>query len=317
MQNDILVFGHQHLAILCASYIVLNLLVSILIAKGLEDRFPAQKKIIFIFFFFFHIVVPVVGFVFSIWIVYYMQHVVYAHEIKSAHMINMDEFKDTFITIKRSFGEGSMSDLMINDSIDLEKRMDGLAFISENINNKNISIIKQNLSNHNDEIRLYSFAIINKMEKSLQEVIYSLLRDYKVQKDRTKKAVLAKKLVETYWEIIYYNLSDDALEDYYVEQVRHYLDEVLEVMPYDLSAHLFLGRIHMLQKRYDEATTEFAFIIESDYEHFKFIIPYLSEAYFNSKRYFLVKSILSNTGYLKFNLILNSIFEQWTAKHNG
>ncbi|WP_331774822.1 tetratricopeptide repeat protein [Sulfurospirillum sp. 1612] len=316
MQNDILVFGYQHLALLCTAYIVLNLLVSILVAKGLEKRFPEQKKIVFLFFFLFHIVVPIVGFVFSIWIVYHMRCVDYPHEIKSAHMINMDEFEDTFITINRSFGEGSMSDLMINDSIGLEKKMDGLAFISENISNKNISIIKQNFSNQNDEIRLYSFAIINKMEKSLQEVIHGLLGDYKMEKNRTKKAALAKELAETYWEIIYYNLSDDALEDYYVRQVYHYLDEVLEVTPYDLSAHLLLGRIHMLQKRYDEATTEFVFIIESNYEYFKFVIPYLSEMYFNSKRYFLVKSLLSNTEDLKLNLSLNSIFEQWTAKHH-
>ncbi|MDD5400074.1 MAG: hypothetical protein PHQ93_02665 [Sulfurimonas sp.] len=313
MLNNNLLFYDEYIKIFYIFHIIITTIISLISARYMQKRFFDSKKRAFIFMFLFNISLPVIGYFFSYWISYYLKNVKYEDVLDNVHVIDLDEFENYFINVERAFGESSMYELMQNDYASTSLKIKALVSMSDNISQKNINIIKYTLSSNNDEVRLFSFAIIDKIERGINGKIHQNLEKFKQESDEKRKALIAKELAALYWEMIYYELSESSLKDYYLSEVLKYIKFAALSYPYDLKLNLMLGRVYMLQKNYDRAATEFSYICEMNLEENQFVGPYLAEINFNAGNYRTAKSIISELNSLQLNSTLYPIFEQWRA----
>jgi len=291
---------------------VISLVVAFTASYFLHRRFENQKATIMLLFFMFNISLPGVGYLFTIWVVYYLLNVQYETTLNSANYINMIEFESEFPEIKRVFGVGSMSELLTNDVAPTPLKMKALVSLADNITQNNVTLIKNSLSDTNDEIRLFSFAIIDNMERGINGKIHSKLKEFQEAKSSAIKIGLAEELTYLYWDMIYFQLSDDDLKKYMLNEVKKYAQIVLKAELYHVKINVILGKVYLMEKKFDDAATCFTMAIEQDGET-DYTLPYLAEIFYNMKNFRSVKSLLNSAKNLKMNATLYPVVEQWKS----
>ncbi|WP_297443353.1 hypothetical protein [Sulfurimonas sp.] len=200
---------------------------------------------IFIFTLFFNISIPFLGYFFTLWLFWYMVNVKYEKQVLDTNILDLDEFKNSFLKVERVFGEGSMINMMNNAYVPKSKKLKALATLASYITPISLQIVKQTLSSKDDEIRMFGYAVINKAEKQLNEKMNAQLAIIAEevgkgeQKDKEKIAFAAKELAHLYWEMVYAELAHDSLKVNFLNSVITYiniakdyylphLDEILE-----------------------------------------------------------------------------------------
>ncbi|MEA3523270.1 MAG: hypothetical protein U9R50_09860 [Campylobacterota bacterium] len=309
-----------------AVHAVVSALIAFIASFFLLKRFEDNKHLFIGFVFLFNIAMPGVGYLFTIWVIYYLLSVQYDKLLNNVSYINMIEFETEFPEIQRIFGEGSMSDLLSNGLAPTSLKMKALVSMADNITQKNLSLIKNSLSDKDDEIRLYSFAIIDKIERGINKSIHQKLNSFQensenmsnidskdiTEKEREEYIKLAEELTYLYWDMVYFELSDEDLKKYILQEVKRYAKIVLNAHLNHIGINVLLGKVYLMEKEYENASTCFAVAIENENET-GFTHPYLAEIFFNQKNYRSTKSLLSNAKILQMNGTLYPVVEQWKS----
>ncbi len=191
-----------------------------------------NPRTIFAFIFIFNLSLPVVGYLFTIWTVRYLNNVSYEKKVVDTSILNLDEFGSSFLKVERIFGEGSMTDLMVNEYAPKSKKLKALSSLANHATPANLQIIRQTLSSTDDEIRMFGYAIINKAEKALNSKINTYLEVIIEQEESDNDPMIiasaAKELAPLYWEMIYTELSHESLKNSFITAVIYYLDKAKE-----------------------------------------------------------------------------------------
>ena len=187
----------------------------------------------FSFIFLFNIAVPFLGYAFTIWLIWYMVHLKYEISPVHTNIINLDEFQTSFLKITRTFGEGSMINLMNNQYIPKSNKIKALSILASSNSPVSLDIIKQTLSSQDNEVRMFGYAILNKTEKSINTQINHSLQIIhsqrnKKNKDEEKIAFAAKELAFSYWELVYTELSHDSLKNNFLTSSIDYIEMAKE-----------------------------------------------------------------------------------------
>lgn len=293
-------------------YILFALIIAIVGGQLLQVRYKGYRLRNFLFLFFFNMALPFVGALFSIWLVYYLLYVTYAKVLKNTKSINMEELDQEFPQVKRAFGEGSMVGLMADTLAPQELRMKALSAMADNMTQKNVSVIKNSLSEKDDEIRLYSFSLIDSMEHGINNKIHDASERYKNEEDETKRLKAAKELAFLYWEMIYFDLSDEVLKNFLTNESFKYAQVCSWADMADSDINILLGKIYLLRKEYDNATTQFVMAIESGVDY-AYMIPYLAELYFKRGNYRSIRAMFSMVDKLNLNATMHPVMGQWKA----
>ncbi len=189
-----------------------------------------NSKANFLFIFLFNLALPIIGYFFTLWIYWYLVHVKYEKKVSMTNMLNLDEFRISFLEVERIFGESSMSELIASDSSSKSKKLKALSVLSVETTPENLQIIKQTLTSRDDEIRMFGYAVINKAEKSLNHKIneyLELIRLETLKGDKRDEWIVAsssKELAFLYWEMVYTELSHESLKEGFLNSVVKYLD---------------------------------------------------------------------------------------------
>jgi tetratricopeptide (TPR) repeat protein len=190
--------------------------------------------------------------------------------------------------------------------------MKALSAMAENMTQKNIGMIKHSLSDRDDELRLYSFSLISSMEHGLNNKIHEASLRYKNAEDEKDRADAAKELALLYWEMVYFDLSDEVLKNYLMNEALKYAKIAIAARTHDNSINVLLGKIYLAKEEFDNATTEFVIAIESGVD-FEYIIPYLAELYFQRGNYTSIRSMLSLVESLKMSVTMYPVVAQWRS----
>jgi len=205
-------------------------------------------NVLFLFLFIF--AMPVAGYIFAIWITYYLRNVSYEKKVSNTNILNLDEFGISFLKVERIFGEGSMSELMNNQYAPKSKKLKALSSLSSSLSPANLRIIRSTLSSTDDEIRMYGYATINKAEKALNTKINNYLEIYHNEEekyDEEEIANSAKELADLYWEMIYTELSHDSLKAGFLVEVKNYIA---------ISKKYYMPKTDSLQIEFNQLETE-------------------------------------------------------------
>lgn len=304
---------------------------------------------IFLFTITLNIALPFIGYFVTVWLFWYMVNIKYDKKVLDTNTLNLDEFKSSFLKVERSFGEGSMINLIGNAYIPKSKKIRALSMLATNSSPLSLSIVKQTLTSDDDEIRMFGYAILNKTEKALNEKINFNLDILRLEslkgenKNHQKVALAAKELAFLYWEMIYTELSHESLKtnflnssilylmmakDYYLSDINHIIQNMNKLKKDDpqlkiernkleetylTCSNLFtlMGRVYSKKEKYDKAKESFTMAEELLFEKSTAILPYLAEVYFITKKYSITKSILKHAKELQLTPKLYPIIKQW------
>lgn len=277
----------------------------------LSRRYKDSKSMIFLLALFFNIIIPLLGYVLTLWMLYYLLHVKYAKVLKHTKTLNMQELDHEFPNVKRLFGEGSMVELMSNPDAPRALRMRALSVVSQDMSRKNIALIKHSLADKDDEVRLYSFSLIDNLEQDINTKIHQASLRFTQTQDSDVKSSAAKELAYLYWDMVYFDLSDEVLKSYLVNESLHYAKFIFDNNMGDTAMNVLLGKLYLEKKEYEMATTQFVLAIENGVNH-EYMVPYLAELYFERGNFRSVASMLNIVKSLKMNTKMYPIIAQWS-----
>ncbi len=277
----------------------------------LGEKFPGEKSKIFIFFWVFNVALPLVGFLMTAWIIYYLRTVKYEEQLSNVEYIDMAGFSSEFPEVRRIFGEASMGRILGGDVMSESLKMKALVSLVESVGKNDIALIKNSLSDRNDEIRLYGFAVIDKLERGINSQIHQKLQAIENVSGREEKAKLAEELAFLYWDIVYFELADSDLKEFIAREVQKYAKESLRTNPENGKLCLLLGRCSLMLKDYDSAEAYLELAVRYGGRNNEFMIPYLAEIHYNKREFSIVKKLLSGAESLQINMLLNPLVEQW------
>ena len=290
----------------------ISLLLGIISAYFLQKRFETHKIIMIIFIFMFNMSLPVFGYVMTIGLVYYLLTVTYEKELNDINMINMSEFETEFPQVQRIFAEGSMQHVILDDNVNGSLKMKALVSLADNASREDLQLVKSGLTSKNDEIRLYSFAIIDKKERIINEKIHQQMQIFNKEESLEYKLKSAEMLIFLYWEMVYFELSDEDLKHFLLLEIQKYAEFVLKSDPYHTKVHVTLGKMFLMEHKFDKSEEHFIIAIEKGVDK-DFILPYLAEVYYHQHKFHAVKQIFQQSERLYLNTMLYPIVEQWSS----
>jgi len=171
-------------------------------------------------------------------------------------------------------------------------------------------LIKAGLQDPDDEIRLLSFSVIDKVEKKISEEIHRNLIKLKYEKDKREIGRIYSRLTGLYWEIVYTGIADPEISEFYLTEAEKYAKLSIDFAGEDPYINLLLGKIYLLKGCNDASAKHFQKALSFGIPEFK-VAPYLAELYFRMGRYSKIKDIMKEYRYLKYDPFFYPVAVLW------
>jgi tetratricopeptide (TPR) repeat protein len=233
----------------------------------------------------------------------------YLHKVKKFDKAEI--FKSKFPIVNRIFGESAVISLSKNRLEHLKNKMKGLVFMAEHPTKQNISLIKGLLSDKDNEIRLYSFAVINSLETELNKSISKTEKLYKNQKNQKLKSKYAHDLAKYYFTFIDLGLSDDEAKEMIYKEIIRYLNEALKDETNNAQNYLLFGKVSFIKKDYDKALKFFNKASENGVKKSS-LLPFYAEIFYQQKRFKEIKNLFKNTTKTEISTEMIPIHNIWS-----
>jgi len=268
-------------------------LLTIVLYLFLPKRIGSRKWEPLVFIFLIGFFGFIVGYLFLFILTLYLFRAQKNIEFKPIKAFSTEEIEDEeFDFSGRRFGEGAILSILKKDNAPSDLKLRAFMSLSDLKSPITYSLIKENISNPMDEIRLMAFSMISRMEKQLNDKIYELnlrLKDNDLSEE--KKAKIYFELAQTYWDFVFFHIVDKEFENFAIEKALYYAEEGLKLKK-DFIPYFLLGRVYLRLKDYKKAKEylELAF----NFKEFGYkVIPYLAECYFYERNFKKVKELFS------------------------
>jgi tetratricopeptide (TPR) repeat protein len=302
---------------LLLGFLLFCTMLSLAEARLLKRRFGNCFKQVFLLMFLLNVIFLSVGwivsFLFTTLFYFYPSKAV----LQETEEIHIEELSVKYPTVERLFSEGSLTDFFSQNYISHEKKMSALISMSEDISQESVKFIKSALLSDDDEIRLFSFSLISKLEQRINQKIVKLMAIY--QDDNASdnmKLSASKYLALAYWELNYLDLVDEYIKDFLIKKSFFYVEKALELdrslnkKQTDPFLYFLLGRMYLFKNEIDLAEKTLNLALELGYDYAA-IMPYLAEIYYNKNKMSEVKKLYANLNSVSFNEKMLPIIAQW------
>ncbi|MBK3332335.1 hypothetical protein GWK41_04545 [Persephonella atlantica] len=213
-------------------------------------------------------------------------------------------------THRRRFGESSVREFVLKRDIPKNLRLRAFLFLTEMASPESVKLLKNGLQDPDDEIRLLSFSVLDRIEKKISEEIHRNLEKLSYVKDKNKIAGIYAELARLYWENVYMGVADAEIVDFYLEQSKKYAEKAYRVIKEDPYLDLLLGRIYLIKGNTEKASYHLSKALNSGIPEFK-VAPYLAELYFRTGRFTEIKKLIKAHRYLKYDPFFYPVFLLW------
>jgi len=262
----------------------------------------------------FNLLLPLLAPLISIIIYLTLTHAV--PEVIEVPIRSVDGFpSEEDITLNLSqLNPGSANFLLRSKNLLGRRRLEALFALKNSTSGKDNRLMREVLSDENDEIRLLAFGSLDEQEKKLNKKVNSIfqiledadLTDY-------QRARYIKRLAFIYWEFIYRELHKDELQDISLTTAFGYASEALKILKDDYALWTLVGQIHL--KYGSTASAEYSFqkAIKLNAQSSR-VLPYLAEIYYNKRNYKSVKHLLESGYAFKKLPEIGTVIEFWNEK---
>ena len=299
----------------------LSIVVAFISAKVLTEKYDANYKNTFWLFMFFNFLLVGIGYVLSIGLVVALHLFEFEDALHNVKTFDVGVQEGEFPLVARTCGEGGMQNYINNEYLPHHLRMQALTSVSKQKNRESLAFIKQAILSPDDEIRLFSFSVLDKFEKDLNSQIYINLELFNDMTQSSKeKASTAKVLAFLYWDMIYFDLSEGPLKKFSIDQSYFYAQKSLSLTPdtegdsnHQNTLLTLLGKICFDRGEFEQAMDHFnKALIKS--QNSDFIVPYLAEIHYRNGNYEEVLRLFENAKGLLINERMYPLAKQWTKE---
>ena len=210
----------------------------------------------------------------------------------------------------RRFGEGAIAQMA--KAAQYINRQETLIVGKELKHPAALELIKSSLNNPSDEIRLYAFNLISRVEEDINKNIADLKERLKKERDKTRKGQLHSEMARLYWELVYMQVTDKELEHINLEEASSHIEEAIRILD-NPNVYLLAGRIYLRKGEKEKALRflEKAYKMGTSPSR---VMPYISEIYFELKKYKEIKQMFSKWDGLTLYPNLYFIYLFWNER---
>ncbi|MGC9080762.1 tetratricopeptide repeat protein [Sulfurihydrogenibium sp.] len=292
-------------------YLIFHGLAIFLLSTFLLLLLPKRyrKKESFYFMLIFGFFSSVAGFIFLLISTKYLFRKQKNIEYKPIETFSIEEIYNEDIEFSgRKFGEGGLVGIIKSENAPKVLKEKAFLTLTDLRSPSVFNLIKENLSNPVDEIRLLAFSIISKFEKDLTEKIHELEKKLKEEISQEEKAEIYKDLAQIYWDFVLYNLVDEEFKEFMLKTAEDYAFKSLQIKenPY---VYFLLGRMYLRKKKIEESLN-YLLKAYNDKALRQKVIPYLAECYFYKKDFSQVKNLMKEID-LTIDLRIKFIRDFW------
>ena len=200
--------------------------------------------------------------------------------------------------IKRTFGESTIHSLINNQNAPSEIRLRAFIILTELITPSTVTLLKNGLSDPNDEIRLLCYSVLNSIEKRIQNEIHNIKTSSMDINNKNKK------LAKLNWELIYLNLVDKEFKNLILKEIYNCLENIK--LTNDTELLKFRAKIYLYEKQYDKA-----YEIYKNFPNDEDVVPFLLEIFYYKKEYSKIKEYVKKYPYIKYYDKFYDIYRFW------
>lgn len=144
----------------------------------------------------------------------------------------------------RSFGEGALISISKAEKINKSLKEKAMLALSDLKNPKMFKLLKESLSSDIDEVRLFAFSIVSKLEKKFNDNLHRLKERLNEENLSTEeKAEIYYQIAKQYYDFVYYNVVDEEFRKFMLQEAINYCSISLKLNE-SIDAYLLLGKLY-------------------------------------------------------------------------
>lgn len=301
-----------------STYFIFHFLASIFMTffqlQYVPKNYTKETKEMGVFFLIINFSTLTFGFIVTMVMIFFgLRKMILTLEDINTDKISFNQITDAYPEIKRIFGEGSLEDTLNSEHAHSKIKIKALSALYNTKNPEAMKHIKNALSDDSDEVRLYSFSLIDNFEKELNKKIHLALLELQDELDEVTQGAIYRKLAFLYWDMLYYEISDSNLKNYFMTKVQSMIDASFKLVQNDGSLYILQGRLLLLNGKTQEAESSFKDALNAGAK-VKVISTYLAEIAFLKKDFTQVSYWLNQYPNLCLDLKMYSNYLLWTGK---
>jgi len=177
---------------------------------------------------------------------------------------------------------------------------------------KHVRLLKESVRSPDDSVRMFSFGMVDAMEKRINDQIHSRLVQFRAAATEDGKAAAARELAALYWEYVYTGLADKEYRVIMMREAGNYAELALRRMKDDPVLLSLLGRIALSGRRYDDALRYFQDAMARSPNPDK-LLPYIAEIYYIRRDYASVRKVFAEHSGFTHDPTLAPLVSLWTG----
>ncbi len=242
------------------SFVILHAAASIAVAHlallFLPKHYRQPKLAVLGLFFLLSFFVPLLGIITIIAIVITTRSFSKAGLHYPFISVELPEFTLGSAGIRHSLGEGAIRMRLNTPNLSTEIRMKALLSAHAMSARYSVPVLKALLGDEADDLRLLAYGMLDNREKSLNALIFNLLKKLDACQASNICQLYQKQLAELYWAFAYEHLTEGDMLTYMLTQAEHYARRALEIKT-DGDLWVLLAQILIKQEKHQEAEIAF------------------------------------------------------------
>lgn len=194
-----------------------------------------------------------------------------------------------------AFGAGSIRERLINPNLPKDTRLKALLTVQTMPGNLSTHLLREVLSDPNDDLRMTAYGMLDKGAKHLNLQIQQELERLEGGPSDEERGQIFKQLAAHYWELAYQGYAVGELRDFSLNAAWRHAQDAIALRPQDGGLWVMIGRIALARHDTDQA-------MHALDQAQKLAIPpaqvqtYLAELAFQRRDFKAVRSLIDTFG---------------------
>jgi len=207
-------------------------------------------------------------------------------------------------------GEGGAWSRLRTESLPRTMRLKALLAVGSSSGRNASRLLSFATSDNDDEIRLLAFNLSDQREKVISKAISQSLAELKNASNCDERLPHCRKLAFSYWELIFNDLAQKELAEFYVMQSLSYSSQALDIDANDPNLLILLGRLHLWRGDMEGAEKSINAAMNNG-AHRDRVVPYLAELAFLRRDFVTMRSYFERNPLLRHKPGIGPVVQFW------
>ncbi|WP_306533833.1 hypothetical protein [Geobacter sp.] len=293
-----------------ASHLIAAVSLAFLLRLSLPRQGDTQKWDTLALFFSFAFFIPVFGCIGMLCTLIYFRFFLRFDTRPEFFSVPMTPFMQESGGPSPGMGEGGAWSRLRTESLPRPMRLKALLAVGSG-SGRNVSrLLHFATSDNDDEIRLLAFNITDQHEKVINKAISESLAKLKKAEIRDERFPHCRKLAFSYWELIFNDLAQQDLAEFYISQSLSYATQALDIVANDPNLLILLGRLHLWRGNL-EAAEKAIYAAMNNGAHRDRVVPYLAELAFLRRDFVTMRNYFELNPLLRHKPGIGPVVQFW------